>query len=112
MMGGNTFYLLNKIRESKFDLKLKEAINNGIIYVGSSAGSIILGNTIELALPFDKNDVNVTDYTGLKLIDGIVVPHANRKQEFIEEKRKQFCDKIYAINDGHGILYDNQIREF
>ena len=27
MMGGNTFYLLKKIRDTKFDIKLKEAIN-------------------------------------------------------------------------------------
>lgn len=111
MMGGNTFYLLKKIRDTKFDIKLKEAINNGIVYVGSSAGSIILGNTIELSLPYDKNDVNLVDFTGLKLVDGIIVPHANRKQEFIAEKRKKYKDKIYAINDEHGIIYNNEIKE-
>ena len=31
MMGGNTFYLLKKIRDTKFDIKLNEAINNGIV---------------------------------------------------------------------------------
>ena len=111
MMGGNTFYLLKKIRDTKFDIKLKEAINNGIVYVGSSAGSIILGNTIELSLPYDKNDVNLVDFTGLKLVDGIIVSHANRKQEFIAEKREKYKDKIYAINDEHGIIYNNEIKE-
>ena len=112
MMGGNTFYLLKKIRDTKFDIKLKEAINNSIVYVGSSAGSIILGNTIELALAYDKNHVNLVDFTGLKLIDGIIVPHANRKQEFIAEKREQYKDKIYAINDEYGVIYNNnEIKE-
>lgn len=112
MMGGNTFYLLKKIRDTKFDIKLNEAINNGIVYVGSSAGSIILGNTIELALAYDKNHVNLVDFTGLKLIDGIIVPHANRKQEFIAEKREKYKDKIYAINDEHGVIYNNnEIKE-
>lgn len=112
MMGGNTFYLLKKIRDTKFDIKLKEAINNSIVYVGSSAGSIILGNTIELALAYDKNHVNLVDFTGLKLIDGIIFPHANRKQEFIAEKREQYKDKIYAINDEHGVIYNNnEIKE-
>ena len=107
MMGGNTFYLLKKIRDTKFDIKLKEVINNGLIYVGSSAGSIILGNTIELALAYDKNDVKITDFTGLRLVDGIIVPHANRKQEFIKEKKEQYEDKIYAIYDEHGIIVNN-----
>lgn len=111
MIGGNTIYLLKKIRDTKFDIKLKEAIDNGVIYVGSSAGSIIFGNTIELALSYDKNDVNLVDFTGLKLIDGIIVPHANRKQEFIAEKRGQYNDKIYAINDEHGIIYASEIKE-
>lgn len=112
MMGGNTFYLLKKIRDTKFDIKLKEAINNGIIYVGSSAGSIILGNIIELALPYDNNDVNLYDFTGLKIVDGIIVPHANRKQEFIKEKQEQYEDKIYAICDNHGIIINkDQLKE-
>lgn len=112
MIGWNTFYLLKKIRDTKFDIKLKEAINNSIVYVGSSAGSIILGNTIELALAYDKNDVNLVDFTGFKLIDSIIVPHANRKQEFIAEKREKYKDKIYAINDEYGVIYNNnEIKE-
>lgn len=112
MMGGNTFYLLKKIRDTKFDIKLKEAIEKGMIYIGSSAGSIILGNTIELALAYDKNEVNLTDFTGLKMIDGIIVPHANRKQEFVKKKKLQYQDKIYSVNDEHGIIvYNNDIKE-
>lgn len=112
MMGGNTFYLLKRIRETKFDVKLKDAINKGILYIGSSAGSIILGNTIELALAYDKNDVNLSEFTGLKIVNGIVVPHANRKQEFIKEKEQEYEDKIYAIYDEHGIVIeDNIIKE-
>lgn len=112
MMGGNTFYLLKKIRDTKFDMKLKEAIEKGMIYVGSSAGSIVLGNTIELALAYDKNEVNLTDFTGLKMIDGIIVPHANRKQEFIKEKKLQYQNKIYAVNDEHGIIVNiDKIQE-
>ena len=42
MMGGNTFYLLNIIRKTGFDKNIKEFINSGKIYVGSSAGSEIL----------------------------------------------------------------------
>ena len=107
MMGGNTFYLLKKIRDTKFDIKLKEAIEKGTIYIGSSAGSIILGNTIELALAYDENQVNLRDFTGLKVVDGIIFPHANKRQEFIKEKKTQYEDKIYAIHDKYGIVIVN-----
>ncbi len=109
MMGGNTFYLLKKIKDTRFDIKLKKAIKKGIIYIGSSAGSIILGNTIELAKAYDKNNVNITDFTGLKVVNGIIFPHANRKQEFINENKNKYDDKLYLINDEHGIIIDNDI---
>ena len=112
VLGGNTFYLLKKIKDTKFDAKLKEAIHNGILYVGSSAGSIILGNTIELTSVFDKNFVNLTDFTGLKIFDGIFFPHANYEPEFVKEKKEQYQDKIYAVCDGHGIvIHNHKIKE-
>ena len=41
MIGGNTFYLLKELKEKNLDKKIIQAINNGVIYIGSSAGSII-----------------------------------------------------------------------
>ena len=107
MLGGNTFYLLKKIRETKFDLKLKDAIENGVIYVGSSAGSVIIGSTTELSLPYDKNCVNLTNFDGLKVFNGIIVPHANRKREYILEKQMEYKNKIFGIEDGCGIVVEN-----
>ena len=82
MMGGNTFYLLDVIRKYSFDKTIKDFINKGKIYIGSSAGSIILGNSIETSLPFDANNVGMNDFTGLKLVDGIItanVEEINKK---------------------------------
>lgn len=105
MMGGNTFYLMQKIREGNWKNKIKEAIRSGIIYIGSSAGSIVMGKTIELALPFDKNLVNLKDFSGLNMVDGIIIPHANRKQEFIIQQRQKYKeDNIIALYDKQGII--------
>ena len=35
MMGGNTIYLLHMIKKYNFDKVIKEALNKGIIYIGS-----------------------------------------------------------------------------
>lgn len=104
MMGGNTFYLMDMIRKYNFDKVIKKAINKGIIYIGSSAGSIILGDSVEFALPFDENNVNMKDFTGLKIIDGIIIPHANRKEEFINNIKDKIAKKLYPLYDGNGII--------
>ncbi len=104
MMGGNTFYLMDMIRKYDFDKEIISALDNGAIYIGSSAGSIILGNSIEYALPFDENSVGLKDFAGLKLVDGIIIPHANRKEEFIEKVKENTNGKLYLLYDGNGLI--------
>lgn len=104
MIGGNTFYLLKELKEKNLAEKIIQAIDNGVIYVGSSAGSIILGKTIETALPFDENWVNLVDFKGLNIVNGIIIPHANRKQEFIKEVKQKYNDKIIELYDNFGIV--------
>lgn len=41
--GGNTFYLLKYVRESGFLQVIKKFLENGGVYVGVSAGSMIAG---------------------------------------------------------------------
>ena len=101
MLGGNTYYLLSEIRKSGFDKKIEEALNRGVVYVGSSAGSIIMGNTIETSR--DENKY-IEDLTGLKYLNGIIIPHANKRKEYIDEQIKKYSDRIYAISDMQGII--------
>lgn len=107
MMGGNTFYLLKKLRENNWEDKIKNAIEKGTIYIGSSAGSIILGTSIKTASKYDENKVNLTNLDGLNIIDGLIIPHANKKQDFIKEYKDKFNDKIYIIEDNHGFIIDD-----
>ena len=69
------------------------------LYIGSSAESIILGNSIETALPFDENNIDMKDFTGLKIIDGIIIPHANRKEEFISKVKENTGEKLFLLYD-------------
>lgn len=104
MMGGNTFYLLDMIRKFNFDNRIRDFINKGKIYIGSSAGSEILGNSIEPALPYDENKVNMNDFSGLKLVDGLVIPHSNKKEEFINNLKNNSNEELYLLYDGDGII--------
>lgn len=106
--GGNTFYLLEKVRQSGFDKVVKDLINKGLIYIGSSAGSIILGPTIEPIKYLDDRSKapDLSDDYGMKFIDFIVLPHFDNKQydQAYRELMSEYKDK-YRLEP----LADNQV---
>ena len=101
MMGGNTIYLLDMVRKYNFGEVIKDFLNQGKIYIGSSAGSQILGSTINLNAIYEDNFVGMTDFTALGLINKEIVPHANKKEELIKNANR---DDLMLLYDGDGII--------
>ena len=106
--GGNTFYLLKKVRETGFDKIIIEFVKTGKLYFGVSAGSILANPDISAAstgLEPDKNDVNLTDLTGLNLTDVIVSPHYCEKEKPIIEKfRRKSQYKVVPLTDNQALF--------
>lgn len=74
--GGNAFHLLNEARRTGFDRWLEDNLNKKV-FVGTSAGSIILTPHIGVASvdDGDENTVGITDLTGLGFVDFEISPH-------------------------------------
>ena len=106
--GGNTFFLLYWVRKCGLDKYLKELIDQGKIYIGVSAGSIIMGPNIELSgwkKEWDENVVNLKDPTGLNLVPFAVSPHFVKEDlSFLKEKSKTVDYPIIAINDTQAVM--------
>ena len=62
--GGNTFKLLNDLKECGAFEKIKEYLNNGGVVFGGSAGAIIFGKDLEACRLDDVNEVNLSDTSG------------------------------------------------
>lgn len=107
MMGGNTFYLMSKIREYHFDKVLRNAINHGTIYIGSSAGSEVISKSIDASLGFDENLVGLIDFDGLGFIDSVIIPHANKRKEHVLEYEEKSKYPVIAIENGDGVIISN-----
>lgn len=110
--GGNTFYLLDRIKKLDFYNKIKSLINRGIVYIGVSAGSIIAGEDIEIAgwgSEGDKNEVGLKDLSGFGFTDIAVFPHYtdNLKEEFEEFKNKVHYP-VRKLQNGEAILINNK----
>ena len=84
-----------------FAIDIISFFDKGKIYIGSSAGSQIIGSTIELCSIYETNNVNMTDFTALGIVNKEVVPHANKKEELLKN-----CDKeeLILLYDGDGII--------
>lgn len=107
--GGNTFYLLQRIRESGLD-KLLPGFQG--LYVGVSAGSIVVGPNIEVAGPWDENDVKLADTRGLGLVDFAVVPHYQRNAEVVVQGLKKRANyEIVELADNQAVLVDGGPRK-
>ena len=48
--GGSPFFMLKKVRESGFDVVLRDLIKKGYPYIGCSSGSSLMTPTIEIDL--------------------------------------------------------------
>lgn len=98
--GGNTFYLLQKARECGFDEIVKELINDGRVYIGSSAGSVLVGPDLEPVSVFDTPGTPEMDSTeGLNLVDFVILPHFDEEQysSTFKEIFRLFGDKYKLI---------------
>ena len=92
---GNTYEIMSLLRERGLDKVFVEAFRNGATYIGASAGAMIAGESIEEASYCDKNFVGMTDFRGLSLFEGIVLPHYTRTEAKRYIKNSPGIEKKY-----------------
>lgn len=97
--GGNTFVLVNQLYKTKLMEPLKEAINNGIPYLGTSAGSNICGLTINTT-----NDMPIVyppSFKTLGLVPFNINPHyldSDINSKHMGETRETRIKEFHAFN--------------
>jgi len=105
--GGNTFYLLDWIRKSGFDQIIGDLLDQGKIYLGVSAGTIVAGPNIETAgwKNLDRNFLNLTDLTGLNLVPFSVFVHYEPEfQTLIESETTRITYPMIVLTDQQAVL--------
>ncbi|MEA3322637.1 MAG: Type 1 glutamine amidotransferase-like domain-containing protein [Patescibacteria group bacterium] len=99
--GGNTFYLLEKTLESGFDKILRNVLDDKI-YIGHSAGSVLLGNSV--ALKSNPPKTSLTNFDGLKMVNFTIVPHWGK--ESARDAKLALFEKMYDLGDNVVLLKD------
>lgn len=73
--GGNTFYLLYRLKTSGYLARIRQWVNDGLLYVGASAGSVIATPDINYILCMDVNDIGLDDTSALSFVSASIIPH-------------------------------------
>jgi dipeptidase E len=104
IQGGNTFHLLDQMRRSGADRIIQDLVaGHGTVYCGVSAGSIVAGPDIGVAgwsPDWDRNEVGLTDLTGLCLVPFILSPHYVPEDVALIADRLPLPYPILALRDG------------
>lgn len=107
--GGNTFYLLNFARETNFKEIITRHLEEGKLYIGVSAGCIVLGPSIKIAedLTGDKNTINLKDLSGLQLIKEYILPHYEKpEEETIAQYEKKHNIQVTRLDNDSFLLIE------
>ncbi|MBP6038150.1 MAG: Type 1 glutamine amidotransferase-like domain-containing protein [Candidatus Saccharimonas sp.] len=107
LSGGNTFYLLDQMRKTEFGTWLAEHAKDKV-YVGGSASTIVVTPTINIAKGVDENTVQLTDLTGLQLVDFEVNVHCDENAfESTRVYAESSTHDVYALDDLSAIAVEN-----
>lgn len=109
--GGNPFYLLDRIRDSGAADILRELLSEGKLVSGHSAGAAIFGSTIQHAaiLHPEWNELGMTDFNGLGVLQAAILPHSNRYrtssyEAVIKKAMEELSDHMLFLGDGEYII--------
>lgn len=119
VVGGNTDYLMHVFEKSGFDKILPELLETKV-YVGSSAGSMVLGKRVSSEayreIYGEDDDFNVREYMGL--VDFAIKPHMhsphfpNNKPDVLERVSKGVSFPVYGLSDDSAVVIDGDKQEF
>lgn len=115
--GGNTFFLLQELQRVGADAIIIEQIKLGKIYIGESAGSIILSPNIKYVKDMDdyKMATDLNTFHALNVIDFYPLPHKNsfpfqKTVEKIISKYEETFVLTPITNSQVILINDNDIR--
>lgn len=92
--GGNTFYLLQELKKKDLLGLIKEKVDEGMVYIGESAGSVIASPDIAYIKYMDdpKAAPELKSTKALKLVEFYPLPHWG------EEPFKEAAEKIHKTH--------------
>lgn len=107
--GGNTSYLAKAAKGSGFASAVTAALNQRALFIGSSAGSILAGPSVEPFLKEDNEEIHVNitieETQCLNLVPYVILPHYPGYAEHNDATEMRYHDRFPFVK-----LADNEYR--
>jgi len=111
--GGTVGTLVKAFQESGLATILKDALLDGLMYVGSSAGAMVLSDYLDIAAHYPgEEESQLENVKGLGIIDFQMIPHANAIDLSVFESVLESDRTYYTLPDGAAIGVDDGQIEF
>ncbi len=116
VVGGNTDYLMSVFVKTGFDKLLPELLKTKV-YVGSSAGSMVLGKRVSAEayakIYGDDGHYGIVEY--LALVDLSILPHLGnpffpKRKDVLLEATKDYRGTVYGLADDAAIVVDGDAQ--
>ncbi|NCN58768.1 hypothetical protein COW99_04390 [Candidatus Roizmanbacteria bacterium CG22_combo_CG10-13_8_21_14_all_38_20] len=108
MAGGMPGYLLYWLRRLELNKLIPKLISKGVIYVGSSAGSMVCSQTQYTSELFlDDPEIGASIFPGLGLIDFEIYPHYREEQLEQIKFHWKAGRRLYLLKDGEAITVED-----
>ncbi len=111
--GGFSGYLAKEMRKVGFDKILPKLLEKGIVYVGSSAGSMVTSDVQDASSWYiGEPEPDAINIPGLGFVDFQIYPHfkLGLKNQIIEKRNKKL--DYYLLPDGTAISIDGENISF
>lgn len=105
--GGNSFYILDRVRKTGFDKVIKKFIKKGGLYIGVSAGSILVSKSIELAgwsKDWDVNYIGLKNLNGLRITPIVIFPHFTAREDKMVRSFEKAKYNVVRLKDKQALL--------
>jgi dipeptidase E len=110
VMGGNTFRLLKFAKLANFSSTLNDLFERDGLYVGVSAGTIILSPSIDIAneISPDPNEVRLEDLSSFGLVPFHTAVHYDPSEEAgVKTFEKRYSTRVERISDNQALLIND-----
>ncbi|SHL91044.1 Type 1 glutamine amidotransferase-like domain-containing protein [Myroides odoratimimus] len=114
MSGGNSFYLLQTLKEMGADYLIKVEVSKGKLYIGTSAGSVVMCPDIRYIEAMDDKSFapKLTEYKAMGMIDQYPLVHYGCEPftEVAEQVYQEYKDKLplVLLNNYQVLTVQNQ----